>query len=236
MTDASAERSRLLPRFSLRTILFVIALVACGITIWQLWRELAPLRAEVRQMRAQLGFLSVDDESRPYAIQIHEWDDEIWRWRIYLPPSGKYKLYQAGGQLPANGGTPDQAWLQTILSSPNLRRSALHSAALQGQFTLEARLSPDGTGWLLRTAPGGGGSTYRFKDNWLADEIVRTSTVHSNVRTRQQREFKPGEPILLFYVAKPEITTTPAQPGRVQQQHYDLPKESAEGIVLWLGQ
>jgi hypothetical protein len=49
--DLAATTRRLLPRFSLLTILLVMALVACGITIWQLWREVGPLREEVRRLR-----------------------------------------------------------------------------------------------------------------------------------------------------------------------------------------
>ena len=180
MNSSLAEpRRRIRPRFSLLTVMLAMALVACGITIWQLWRELVPLRAEVRQMRSQLGFLSVDDESLPYAIQVHEWNDEIWRWRIYLPPGGKYQLYQYGGQFPAHGGTPDTNWLQAIQNGPRISGGVYSSIQFQGEFTLEARLSPDGDGWLLRTDPGGGDSIYRFKDNWLSDEFARTSTVHS---------------------------------------------------------
>jgi hypothetical protein len=220
-------------RFSLLTILFLMALVACGFTIWRQWRELVPLRVEVRQMRAELGHLSIDDETRPYAIQLHEWEDDVWRWRVYLPPGSNYNLYEASGVLPAHDGMPDANWLRVLSTAPNVSRGSYSSVQLQGTFLIEALLTPHGDGWRLRTLPGGGESVYRFRDDWLSNDFVRRSMVRSHAGVKRQIEFKPGEPIMLFYLAKPDITT---QPGPPQHKGYGLPKDAAEGIVLWLGQ
>jgi hypothetical protein len=227
------QPTELRPQFSLLTILLVMALAACGITIWQLWRELVPLRVEVRQMRGELGHLSIDDETRPYAIQLHEWENDVWRWRIYLPPGNKYKLYEAKGVFPAHAGISDAKWLEAVKTATNSSRGVFSSVELQGTFSLEAQLSPQGDAWKLVTIPGGGDSVYRFQDNWLSDEFTRKTMVRSHVGVKRQVEFSPDEPILLFHVAKPVITTNPASP---RDKHYDFPKDSAEGLVLWLGQ
>jgi hypothetical protein len=92
MANPTAESRRLLPRFSLLTTLFVIALVACGFTIWRQWRELVPLRVEVVSLRSQLGVLTIDDEDKVHVIQIPE-PGFRWHWRIYLPAGHDYSLH-----------------------------------------------------------------------------------------------------------------------------------------------
>lgn len=89
---------RLHPRFSLLTVLLVMALVACGITIWQLWRELSPLRDEVRALRAESGLLTIYDTSKIHAIALTTLEDNTWRWRLYLPAGRQYSLYVQSGK------------------------------------------------------------------------------------------------------------------------------------------
>ena len=48
-------------RFSLFTAILLTTIVGLTIVVVVLWREVGPLRVEVRQMRAQLGKLTIDD-------------------------------------------------------------------------------------------------------------------------------------------------------------------------------
>jgi hypothetical protein len=80
-----------------------MALVACGITIWQLWREVGPLRAEVRRLRDEVGELAVDDPAKIHAIQVRQPDSLTWRWRLWIPEGRTYALRSVGGKIPAKG-------------------------------------------------------------------------------------------------------------------------------------
>jgi hypothetical protein len=91
------------PRFSLRTVLIVTAFIACGITIWQLQREVGPLRAEVRRLRDEVGFLDVEDQSKVHAIQVRTTDELTWKWRLWIPPGRRYALRVDGGMIPKTG-------------------------------------------------------------------------------------------------------------------------------------
>ena len=56
--------SKLRIRFSLKELVLLFAFVSMAIAIVVQFRELVPLRAEVRQMRTELGKLSIDDAAQ----------------------------------------------------------------------------------------------------------------------------------------------------------------------------
>jgi hypothetical protein len=91
------------PRFSLLTILLLMALVACGITIWQLWREVGPLRAEVRRLRDEAGVLSVDDPTKVHAIRVDTKDELLWKWRVWIPQNRTFVIRCRGRDVPSDG-------------------------------------------------------------------------------------------------------------------------------------
>jgi hypothetical protein len=91
-------------RFSLQTLLLVTTIVAMGITIWLLMREVGPLRAEVKKLREETGKLWIEDETKIHAIRI---DDYLYRgacrYRVWLPRGRKYLLKLADLGIPEEG-------------------------------------------------------------------------------------------------------------------------------------
>lgn len=90
---------KLLPRFSLTTLVLLTTVVAMGITIATLWRELAPLRAENRRLRDEVGELSIEDRTKLHAIRVANTGELIWKWRVWLPAGRRYRLRSDGGPL-----------------------------------------------------------------------------------------------------------------------------------------
>jgi hypothetical protein len=56
-----------------------------AIVVALLGRELLPLRREVRQLRNQVGILTIDDGSQIHAIDVPTDAENVWKWRIYVP-------------------------------------------------------------------------------------------------------------------------------------------------------
>src|SRR3954453_21439497 len=79
-----------LPRFSLLTALLFITIIAIGIGMWRLYRELVPLRAEVQNLRSQLGALTVNDDQKFHVVRVKEPGGFRWNWRIWLPKGQDY--------------------------------------------------------------------------------------------------------------------------------------------------
>lgn len=229
MADKSERHGRLRFRFSLLTAILVLTIVALAIVVVLQWREIFPLETKVRQLRTEVGSLTIDDSSLSQAIQLRQQDPNIWRWRIYLPPGGQYKLKEAGGLLPPRAGKPDELWLQDVdKAKRGVSRGEFSGVPLEGEFTLEASLLRRENGWRFAATPGPGVTIYHFEEDWPA-ELGRI--VSSGVPSDAQRTLKPGERVLLLYLSMPQLT--PAIGGGTRSEP---PSSPAEGIVLWLEQ
>src|SRR5262245_50588271 len=92
--------ARLPLRMSLATAFLLMTILGLSIVTFQLWREVAPLRKQVRSMRSELGLLNIDDPAVAQAIQLGTREVDHWRWRIYLPDGGDYELFVYDGKIP----------------------------------------------------------------------------------------------------------------------------------------
>ena len=97
-------------RFSLRRVFFLVTFVAMGITIWQLYLELKPLRDEVLQLRGEAGYLVVREENRDrlHGIEIDTGNPLFWKWKVFLPEGQDYWLGAHVGILPPKGEVPEK--------------------------------------------------------------------------------------------------------------------------------
>lgn len=229
--------SRFRPRFSLLTMLLVMTIVGMAIVIAQMWRDVGPLRAANRQMRTELGLLTIEDPKRAYAISLPTFEDKTWKWRIYLPPGGQYSLSEYSGHLPDRVAHRGKTWFEEVRKTGN--GSIKSGSGMQGEFLLEARLIKEGEVWVLATQSihldgdnsrigGGRTSVYQPSGDWLSDR--RSRTMSSDVGA-SQKSFEPGEPILLVHLQRPVITETPGG-GYTSRS----PQGPADGVVLWIEQ
>jgi len=225
------------PRFSLLTAILLMTIVGLVIVIAQLWREVGPLRDENRRMRTELGQLTIEDPTRAYAISVPTFEDDTWKWRIYLPPGGQYSLCEYSGRLPGPNSRTGKPWFDGV------RRSGSGSIStgtnFGGEFLLEAKLMKEGDTWYFVTSytnrNGGQSSSSLGKssinqssNDWLSDGGSRRSS--SDV-TVDQKSFGPGTPILLLHMYRPVITETP---GGARSR--TDPAGPADGIAVWIEQ
>jgi hypothetical protein len=94
------------PRFSLLTVLLVMTIAGLSLVIWRQWREVGPLRAEVRRLRNEVGELSIDDRTKVYAIRIPTKEPLSWKWRVWLPDATGGVIHFHFGEV-ARDGFPD---------------------------------------------------------------------------------------------------------------------------------
>src|SRR5882724_1348501 len=88
-------------RLSLLNLFCLTAIVALSIVIALLWREVVPLRTEIRQLRNEVGKLTIDDPTKVAVIQFHQNDDELtWRWRVWIPAGHSYRLRWIDAAIP----------------------------------------------------------------------------------------------------------------------------------------
>ena len=102
MNDSPPQSKRRI-RFSILNMLLLTAIVALSITVAMQWREVGPLREEVRRHCDELGIFNVGDTKRIHAIRVPTEDDEPRKYRIYLPPGRKYTINYKANHIPSEG-------------------------------------------------------------------------------------------------------------------------------------
>jgi hypothetical protein len=90
-------------RFSLQTLLLVFAIICLAVPLILQSLKLRDARVELRQLRDQLGYLTVDDRSQVHIIAVDMNEPDTWRWRMFLPQGARYTWCLGYGDIPAKG-------------------------------------------------------------------------------------------------------------------------------------
>jgi hypothetical protein len=211
-------------RFSLGTLLLLTAIVALGVTLWQAHRELASLRPEVRRLRQELGHLSIDDETKIYAIEIPTMAPNTWKWRVYLPPGRAFEMNTQLKRIPGRPkGLNRREWLNTLSGPSNTIAS--------GEFTIEAKMEKGEVAgsWFLHTMDLNNNGASGAGMDWLDDR--RAWYTSSDVSPRQQVELSTDDGLILLAIRKGNVVDLPtgwkSTPPPVTAE--------APGVMLWIG-
>ncbi len=94
---------RFRPRISILTALLLMTIVGMAIVVALQWREIGPLRAEVKKIRNETGRLNVEDKSKLWAIQVDTKNELTWKWRIWIPENRKFAVNVTGESIPKRG-------------------------------------------------------------------------------------------------------------------------------------
>jgi hypothetical protein len=203
-----------------------MTIVGLAIVVVQLWREVGPLRAQVRGMRSELGLLNIDDPAIAQAIQLGGGEPDRWKWRIYLPPSGQYTLFVYSGMIPPRDFRQGRNWYDEVRQSGSGSAESINS----GEFVLNVELLKAGEQWQIVTSRGNhrSVSTMSVDGNWLSQMVGRgvTSSIGPDAATK----VRPGEPIHLMTLLEPESTKN----GNTTT--FSTPTGPASGIVVWIEQ
>jgi hypothetical protein len=90
-------------RFSLLSVLLVMAIVAQSITVVLLYSELRKLRKETHWYRNEYGLLTISDRSKIHAIQLRTNEELTWKWRVWIPEGANVWVAQRTDQVPPDG-------------------------------------------------------------------------------------------------------------------------------------
>ena len=223
--------SRLRPRVSLLTAFLLTTIVGLSIVTLQLWREVAPLREQVRSMRAELGLLNIEDPTVAQAIQLGTREADHWKWRIYLPPGPEYELFvYSGKRIPPRQGLD---WLAAVKKSGGGMSTTMDG----GEFVFNVELKKQDNRWLVLTSTGmdrKGGVT-SVQGDWLSHELGRG--ISSSAGFDKATNFRPGEAIHLMSMFEPEVTQFGSSNSPGTPTHAIVPPDHpTNGIVIWIEQ
>jgi hypothetical protein len=170
--------------------LLLITIAGMAIVIAQLWRDVGPLRKEVRMLRDETGRLSIEDESKLHAIEVRNDDDLTWKWRVWVPQGQTVTVHSQWGMVPRTG-VPVQH--NSITLSPG-----------EQWVTLTARRDRDDRNWEERLESRGGsvGGIIQPDDHWFdwrghmstGDGVSATTSVaQDNEKVVVLRRFRVGQ-------------------------------------------
>lgn len=196
---------RFRPRISLLSALLLMTIVGLTIVCMQLWQEVAPLRAEVRRLRDEVGYLLVDDPTKVHAIRVDTRDELLWKWRVWVPQGSVYVVSSQADGVPKEGFPEGSGaiWIRE-----------------PGEHTIEYRIDRDrrndeSYGKMIA----GGGSVGHNMQSWVnwGSRISTTGGVPTSTRS-----FEPGKPIELIR-------------HRVSQASRSDPMEDpSAGFMIWM--
>ena len=217
------------PRISLFSALLLMTIVGLAIVTTRLWREVSPLRDEVFRLRQELGYLSIKDENKIYAIEVPSTDPDARRYRVYLPKNKSLKIYDRIHTLPGRPlGMTQRDWLKNLLQS----RSGTTSSVDGGEFTVEVRLrhNPEKKNeWTFEhTILGRGTGSVGSEMPWLNDR--RAWSISSDVVSGKQQEFDPDTGVALFSLRQAVVKEFK---GGYSTSSPDETKD-APGVMLWI--
>jgi hypothetical protein len=228
---------RLRPRISLFAAFLLTTIVGMAMVVALQWREIGPLRTEVRRLRSELGYLTIDDPKRACAVSVPSFEDDTRKWRIYLPVGGQYSICSRSGNLPSRPGHLGNSWFDEVRKSGSGMSST--GTSLHGEFLLEGRLIKENDSWVfvtnysqsdgsMKTSSQSKDSIYQPSGDWLSD---RRSRITSSDVAFDQKSFEPGKSILLLHLVRPEITDLPGGGHKSK-----TPQGAADGFSIWIEQ
>lgn len=114
-TDSERTPRRL--RFSLRTFLLVVVGLCVGVGYYHTSRRLREAERELRALRDEVGYLSVEDRTQLHAISIDTDEPNTWRWRLFVPKGHRYSWNIACENIPQND-VPQKPGVSAISNEP----------------------------------------------------------------------------------------------------------------------
>ncbi|MEX2310076.1 MAG: hypothetical protein WD738_21065 [Pirellulales bacterium] len=112
---------RFRPRISLLSALVLMTIVGMALVIALLWREVGPLRAELKHLRDKFGALTIEDPTKCHAIRLDSHPSFTWNWRVWIPDGQVYELRYITEDIPRRGlpegqpiltlHGPDEQWI-----------------------------------------------------------------------------------------------------------------------------
>lgn len=196
--------------------MLVTALVATSLTTVMLWREVDPLRKEVRRLRRAGGVLTISDPKRVHAVGVETHVTKAWKWRVWVPAGRRVAVHVAVSDIPdlhVAGSVP------AVKSSGRLELHRQNTDAAQVDVTLAAEKLLDGTvRWNLKE---GNVSTHIPVPPKATEWLVGQSSGYSGGgRAGYQVNENPGDPLLLLH----------------QRQYYKSGQVPplGDGVVVWI--
>lgn len=169
-------------------------------TIWQMGREVVPLRTRIRDLRQELGQFEVPDRDfdQIHAQRAKTITAIAWKWRLYLPPGKEYSLYATEAVMP---DMPPQELAEWLTQHGDVRSQV--GSLKQGQFTLEMAVERYGNRWWMSHVTRNEFHNIvqlKNENDWYTE--LQGEESYSDAPFERVGKFSADEPFVLFHVRR----------------------------------
>jgi hypothetical protein len=191
------------------SLLLLVSLLGVSVSHFRASRTIQRLEAERAALRNEVGFLKIEDESKAYVRSLGSLNALTWRFRVYLPPDGNYRVCSAFQY--AEPGFPEAKRTGRVFSGG-------------GEFLLTAAFHRSGNGdWVLRISTPWVGSQIPDRAGQL-DWLSEPWADKSPIITTDQKSFAPDQPIPILRL----------QAARTAHKLGIDAGSPTDGFVLWI--
>lgn len=195
-------------RFGLVDLLILTVAVGVWVGVYANRQRYVALEQQLKILRREAGFLTVDDNSRINARQVPRVRYEESAWRFYLPPGYSYRLAAATREIgPKN--LPAASHIAPLKPGRHFLLLTHHAADDKSQnFTVTA----DGrSAFVIQETP-----------DWNT-----TGSFSSTGVTKEQMAFDVGQPVILR-------RTRVHLPGKTKNASLSPKHKAVNGLLLWI--
>ncbi|HEY1598333.1 MAG TPA: hypothetical protein VGG64_01935 [Pirellulales bacterium] len=213
-------------QFRLRTILLVMLIIGLAVAHFRATRLALELESRNRELesinsklRAEAGYLEIDDPSKAVVLRLQNLEENTWQWKVWLP-SGRWMLGCMTEGIPRQG-VPDAGSCGPLDGGREVPANVTLRKDSDGKWNF--RFGVDGTAignavnesnWLIKKVDGA--SLYRPCTTEIAGD-------------KTQAVLEPSQPVVLMRLQAHEVIATP-NGGWEGRENVD----NSDGIMVWL--
>jgi hypothetical protein len=213
-------------QFRLSAILVVIVIVGLCVAHFRATRLALELESRNRdlesintKLRAEAGYLEIDDPSKVVVLRRQNLEENTWQWKLWLPP-GRWRVSCLTEGIPRQG-VPDCGSNGPLDGDREVPAYVTLRKGPDGRSTLSFRVDTTGIGTVVEPS------------NWLIKRLDGSSDFNTRstiiAGDKAQEEFDPSKPVVLMRLRAWVVVATPSG-GWEGQDKSDL----SDGIMVWL--
>ena len=85
------------------TLLLLGTIAGLSLAVWKLGSQVRPMKQELKRLRNEVGQLHIEDPTKIHVIAVETYEDDVHKFRIYVPDAPSYHLRHAAFNLPKEG-------------------------------------------------------------------------------------------------------------------------------------
>ncbi len=216
-------------RFRLSTVLLLVTIAALGVAQYAAMLRTAEtqatnqrLSAENAKLRAEAGYLQVDDPNKAAVLRVRNLDELTWQWKVWLP-KGKWKLCELTQGIPSQGVPGGSSSVGPKDGGREVSVTVTVRKSPDGKWRTRAELDKSQVGTVLV-------ESHRLIEPMTNPKLANGLSSQSiNIAgDKSQESFDPNSPVVLIRLRAHDIAQTSS--GNWQSK---MDPNNSEGIMVW---